>query len=129
LNAIVHRDPGDESDRSDPRPPRRTKATLAEWKRLRQQKLAGKTCRVCDEPAETLHHLVPKSLGGDDVANNLVGVCGSGTTGCHGLVEARNSVACRALGDALTSDELSYVLARKGPVFLERYFYWKERAA
>ena len=104
----------------DPRPPRRTRATAAEWKRIRAAKLGP--CLVCGDADTTLHHLVPKSLGGGDVEDNLVPLCGSGTTGCHGLVEARDRTVCALLRDSLTRAELAYVLAVKGAVFLDRYY-------
>lgn len=47
-------------------------------------------CRV--RPAESLHHRLRKSRGGRLIedAFNLVPLCGSGTTGCHGDVERLN---------------------------------------
>ena len=114
---------------ADPKPPRRIRADQNEWVRLRKRKLSGWPCRICDtNTAESLHHLVSKSLGGDDVAENLVPLCGSGTTGCHGLVEARDPWACSLLGARLTHAERDYVLAKKGPVFLSRYYGVKEAA-
>lgn len=42
-------------------------------------------CRICRcRPAESMHELLPKSLGGRVSRRNSVAVCGSGTTGCHG---------------------------------------------
>jgi hypothetical protein len=66
--------------------------------------------------------MVPRSLGGDDVADNLVPLCGTGTTGCHGLVEARNPVACGMLRDSLSVLELQYVVFRKSLAFLDSYY-------
>ena len=48
----------------------------------------GYRCRRCRQPAESIHHRLPRSRGGDDSPLNLVALCGSGTTGCHGLIEA-----------------------------------------
>lgn len=53
---------------------------------------------------------------------NLVPLCGDGTRGCHGLVENRDAGASLKLGSSLTRVEVAYVLQRKNPVFLERYF-------
>jgi 5-methylcytosine-specific restriction endonuclease McrA len=63
-------------------------ATLREWNELRLEKFYGHPCRLCRSWAlpAGLHHIVPRSLGGDDVAANLVLLCGTGTTGCHGHV-------------------------------------------
>lgn len=45
-------------------------------------------CAVCGAPANNLHHVVFKGMGGtkreDEIP--LVKLCGSGTTGCHGKV-------------------------------------------
>ena len=106
------------SVRPDPRAPKRIKADQNEWLRLRAEKLGP--CRLChsfDSP--TLHHILSKSLGGDDVAANLVPLCGSGTTGCHGKVEARDPWARTLLGERLKAAELAYVIGKKGAGWLE----------
>src|SRR5882724_10345243 len=90
----------------DPRPAKRHKADIDEWKILRKLKLGP--CRVCECVFGVeigLHHLIPRSLGGSDVPDNLVPLCGSGTTGCHGAVEARTLVACQLLRASLTLRE------------------------
>jgi hypothetical protein len=48
--------------------------------------LAERSCRACGQPAGSAHHLVPRGGPhyGDDVAANLVALCGDGTSGCHG---------------------------------------------
>lgn len=46
----------------------------------------GNSCAACGSPAGSVHHIIPRSQGGDDVMANLVLVCGSGTTGCHGAL-------------------------------------------
>lgn len=51
-------------------------------------------CEVCGlGAASNLHHRKPRGMGGtrDDMINspaNLLGICGSGTTGCHGKIES-----------------------------------------
>lgn len=106
---------------ADPKPARRVKATGERWAELRILKVGQ--CRICrDAFGLTLHHLVPRSLGGDDVPNNLVPLCGSGTTGCHGDVEHRDPVALSLLRLSLTEDELAYLAAKKGPEFVDRYY-------
>lgn len=91
------------------------------WEQLRRIKLAP--CRVCGETwLPTLHHLVPRSLGGDDVPDNLVPVCGHGTRGCHGLIEAHDPETLARLRAALTTAEAAYVLRKKGLPFLDRYY-------
>lgn len=45
-------------------------------------------CRVCRRRfAQSMHELVPRSLGGRVSKRNSIAVCGSGTTGCHGFLQ------------------------------------------
>jgi hypothetical protein len=55
----------------------------------------GKCCVRCGAYAEggSRHHRLLKSRGGQDTADNLILLCGSGTTGCHGWVHANPSYA------------------------------------
>lgn len=52
----------------------------------------------------------------DDVEANLISVCGDGTTGCHGLIEAHNERALWALQRAVASrvDTWEYLVAKLG---------------
>lgn len=71
----------------------------------------------CDGVAATGHHVYPRSQGGDDVTENIVGAAGSGTTGCHGLLEANNVTARRLLGEHLIlerQDVIGYVRGKLG---------------
>lgn len=44
-------------------------------------------CEVCGTPnATNAHHRINQSQGGRDTLGNLMLVCGSGTTGCHGNI-------------------------------------------
>lgn len=52
----------------------------------------------CGKPSATGHHVLSRGNGGDDVLANIVPMCGSGTTGCHGLVENEDKAACKRLG-------------------------------
>lgn len=65
---------------------------------MRQAHWAFDDCVVCGRIDISIHHILPRSLGGDDVWENLVPLCGSGTHGCHGAVEAQSDAVCRALG-------------------------------
>lgn len=52
-------------------------------------------CRICRmRSAESMHELKPRSLGGKVSRHNSVAVCGSGTTGCHGLAQAHEIEWC-----------------------------------
>jgi hypothetical protein len=45
-------------------------------------------CRCCRfRPAESMHEIRPRSLGGKVSKTNSIAVCGSGTTGCHGMMQ------------------------------------------
>lgn len=55
-------------------------------------------CRRCGRPGESIHHRIPRGMGGsrDPKINspaNLVLVCGHGTAGCHGHIESHRSEA------------------------------------
>ena len=54
--------------------------------------------------------------------DNIASLCGSGTTGCHGLVEERDPEACGKLRLNLRTEQIVYVLAKKGKDFLDRYY-------
>ena len=46
----------------------------------------------------SLHHRTPRGMGGSrdirlNLASNLVAICGSGTTDCHGWIESNRSVS------------------------------------
>lgn len=107
---------------ADPKPPKRIKADQNDWRRLRAEKVDR--CRICElfVGDMTLHHIVPRAQSGDDVADNLVPLCGSGTTGCHGLVEDRDMWARSLLGRRLSRREIAYVVAKRGAGWLERHY-------
>lgn len=57
----------------------------------------------------SLHHRRPRGAGGTkrpetDLPANLLTLCGSGTTGCHGVVESRRDAA-RSSGLLLTQQQ------------------------
>lgn len=62
---------------------------------------AGYLCEKCLGPLGTLegmsvHHRRPRGMGGTkrpgiNEAENLLALCGSGTTGCHGRIEANRA--------------------------------------
>lgn len=69
---------------------------------MRRAHWAFDECVICGGVNISIHHILPRGgwcgVAGDDVWENLVPLCGSGTTGCHGNVEAGRDSACRALG-------------------------------
>lgn len=88
--------------------PKVTSRTVAK----RRACFCGGTLPGCDGKAATGHHVLSKAQGGDDVEANIVPASGSGTTGCHGLIEAENVTARRVLGEYLVLeryDTIAYV--------------------
>ena len=77
-----------------------------------------------------LHHIVPRGNGGDDVPANFLWVCGSGTTGCHGEIEAKHGEILCVVRAVLGEERTGYVLERKGEWWLEKHYpQRKERLA
>lgn len=65
---------------------------------------AGYCCESCGKPVGdqrgidfSIHHRKARGMGGSrfgaNLASNLLVLCGSGTTGCHGYVESHRSEA------------------------------------
>lgn len=63
---------------------------------------AGWSCEICGKSLAgvdwSLHHRRPRQMGGNrspwiNAPTNLLLLCGSGTTGCHGLVESNRRLA------------------------------------
>lgn len=84
---------------------------------FRAMHLEGGECVLCGVRGQSLHHVLPRSLGGDDVRENLVWLCGDGVAGCHGLIEARHEHACVLLGMHLLEEEpdvLRYLQSKFG---------------
>jgi 5-methylcytosine-specific restriction endonuclease McrA len=71
----------------DPRPSKRLRASQSDWSDLHQG-FAHACCVNCGLPYQSLHHIVPRSQGGDDYKANLAPMCGDGTRGCHGILES-----------------------------------------
>lgn len=85
----------------------------------------GFPCQVCGKPRPwqvSVHHIIPRGQGGDDVPANFALLCGHGTVGCHGDVEARRNGARERLRAAMTSDQLAYVTQKKSQAWLDRMY-------
>jgi hypothetical protein len=52
-------------------------------------------CEICGKPGNNAHHRKNRSQGGQDVLTNLMLLCGSGTTGCHGWVTVNPEMSYR----------------------------------
>lgn len=56
--------------------------------------LNGGRCMICGtSPATNYSHRLPASAGGPVAPGNGLGLCGSGTNGCHGVVESYRTLA------------------------------------
>lgn len=129
----------------DPKPAPRIKDGDASKVKL----LSDPACRACRRPAANCHHLVPKGAQrGDDVPQNLIPLCGSGSDGCHGALhgspyfyeiarspayvgggaevayERRDSEwVRRRIGQRLRPEELLYVRSKLGEEAAAEYLH------
>lgn len=97
-----------------------TRPSLYRQKQMRDRKQGP--CRICgNPPPNNLHHVLPRSYG--LVAwteSNLLPLCGSGTTGCHGRVEARDAATIKLMVEALSNSEYAHAVHHGGEGFFER---------
>lgn len=59
---------------------------------LVNERAAGR-CELCHRPGESLHHRRKRSQGGLWRPSNILRLCGHGTAGCHGAIEAQPTTA------------------------------------
>lgn len=97
----------------DAKPTKRYRASQKEWGHLRNV-FANTRCAICDGNWDSLHHVYPRGQGGDDTAVNLIALCGSGTTGCHGRVEAHDPAARAAVRASLNDAHRWYLTWKLG---------------
>lgn len=78
--------------------------------------LAERECRVCGKPASNGDHIIQKGAPhyGDDVEENVVPLCGTGTSGCHGKKHDRDPETMLIYGERLKPDEIEYVRSKLG---------------
>ena len=99
---------------------RRKIASPKQWQAIVAAKLGE--CRVCCDRSRIaghhLHHLVPRSRGGDDVADNIVPLCPE----CHDAITRHKPLESRELAESLTDAEYAYVIGKLGEGALERLF-------
>lgn len=121
----------------DPRPA----ARIVDKDALRVARLLSDECAACGRPPGSAHHVIPRGERGDDVPENIVLLCGSGNTGCHGAwhgnpytVTAGGAVAARIdalwvarrIGQTLLEsrpDVIEYVRRKLGPVPAAEYLH------
>jgi hypothetical protein len=98
---------------------RRKVASPKQWQAIIEAKRGP--CRVCGVThaiGHTHHHVVPRDMFGDDVADNIVPVGWS----CHERIERRDLLALRALAESLTDAEYAYVVGKLGEGGMARLF-------
>jgi len=79
--------------------PRASRAVQEAARRIVRER-DGHRCQMCgvsivDQPS-SIHHRRRRGMGGSALlerASNLVRLCGTGTTGCHGFVESQRTLA------------------------------------
>ncbi len=82
---------------------------------------AERYCRACRNPWSDRHHLVPRSLGGDDLDANIVPLCNPCNLDFHLSPKGRETVGA-AVRKTLSDDELGYIVSKKSWAFLDRYY-------
>lgn len=96
---------------------------------LRRLHLRWRACELCGSTGRlSLHHVLKHPR--DDVAGNLVMLCGHGTAGCHGRVEARDRQTLSLLASYIEQfrpDTIEHLDWRLGS--MERATDWLDRLA
>lgn len=123
-----------------PKPDAPKRLGKAAWKKLRDRACERGVCVGCLEyvgPRRlSAHHILGRDLGGDDVAENLVPLCGDGTSGCHGTYENRETgwekIADRIRREIeIDAHRVLYLVHKRGidgaRAFLDRYYPIKPR--
>lgn len=93
-------------------------------------------CELCGEwlhSAMSIHHRRPRAMGGTKRADtnftsNLLAVCGTGTSGCHGYIESHREEAIEKGWLVRQNEEPSQVpvkLSLYGFVYLDDEGGWK----
>lgn len=98
---------------------RRKVASPKQWQAIIAAKRGP--CRVCGAThtmGHTHHHVVPRDMFGDDLADNIVPVGWS----CHDLIERRNPWALAQVAESLTDAEYAYVVGKLSEGGMERLF-------
>lgn len=100
----------------------------AQWEALRGQLIlrSGERCETCGAqlgaPGWSAHHRCLRGMGGTrragiNALSNLLAVCGSGSTGCHGWIHGNPKTAYR-LGWMMPSTDYVLAVSARTPVVL-----------
>lgn len=77
----------------------------------------------------SIQHRIPRGRGGSNRLSNLVLLCGSATTGCHGWVESHRGESYRH-GWLVRTDEdpakVPVLCARRGLILLDNSGEWRK---
>lgn len=96
---------------ADPKSEPRIRDTAAMKRKMRTER----ECRVCESRATDPHHVVYRSRGGDDIEENIVGLCHD----CHMTLHHAGGDDARyvrhEIGRTLRDEELLYAIRRLGP--------------
>lgn len=130
--------------RPDPKPGRKPRLPIrnVDSREIVRAKLMYPRCAACNEQGVDGHHVIPKGAPhfGDDEVANIVCLCGSGTSGCHGAFHGSPFITGgvrrdkrwvrERIGHTLERqrpDTIAYVLRKLGPVagadYLRRIYY------
>ena len=76
-------------------------------------------CRCCQfRHADTMHELIPRSIGGKRSASNSVAVCGDGVRGCHGFLQ-RHEIKWTSDGEGAEGTLLFTAMTRASARWVE----------
>jgi hypothetical protein len=79
-------------------------------------------CMRCGDRTSQIQHRWPRGRGGDNRLSNLILMCGSGTTGCHGWAETQQRRAATDQGWFVKTGEdpaVKPVFTRHGWIVLD----------
>lgn len=100
----------------DPKPA----ARIVDRGAIRRAKLMYPWCAACGAGPDVGlngHHVLGKGVGGDDVVSNIVCLCGTGTTRCHGAHHG-NPYMQAAAGGVLRRIDAEWVDRKVGETLL-----------
>jgi hypothetical protein len=81
----------------------------------------GHVCRICGvRPAQSMHEIRPRSLGGKVSRENSIAVCGDGVQGCHGYCQ-RHEIHVAGNAESLLVTSVATDAARRWVGWEERY--------
>lgn len=94
---------------------------------------SGGACEICGRRATNIHHRKRRGMGGTrkqeiNWPSNLLALCGSGMTGCHGKIESNITHAIEhgwIIPQGVAEAVNTPVLLRQGWVTLDNEGGWK----